>query len=770
MEAPAVFGYGDTADGRSNPSAGLTHWALTESGDYLWALSATRGELRLFELGTDGVPEHRLSTDVGPADLEQLELADDGHTIYLRTADGLQVWRQAGRSDPPALVQRLEAEMSDFAVVGDFLVTTILGYPGGGPVRIFRRASDNGSLVETDQISYAHNEHASVFYRAGDQGVYVNTSVAAGFSGHRTMRYHWIPIDQTTGKLGTPTLVEFPVPMTDEIDLHVPEGLSQPVYHYWGFSILAADGSGTGTTTDRLLAGVRIAAVAGSMDQRFVYALESETGRIHGYSVAADGGLEAHQVVADDGLWSLEWIRSVLDDQYLLGAMPDVNRWAIYARDKQNGQLTLVKTVSGVDYPGWGLRRVSDVAIAHSGNRVWAITENNTLDTFVRTDAHAPFRWTSTQVADSGARWPNILTSVRVSPDDRFLYLFWQFPHTNDDEIAVYAVDDDSGVPSLIESYNNADFPLSARAVAFSPDWNHLYSGRPIGVLSRDAVTGRLSAGEQYQGRASDIAVSPDGAHVYTVYDEGDVQMRIWTRNSADGSLALSFVVQDDDMSSITLTAAGDEAFTGRAGGFSRWQVDPATGALSDPTHFDSPDGKSVLRIVMPPSEAWLSAIGHRTAYWYARSEDGTLGQPVDAAGAVGTIGAEGRLMARGGMRADKLVSWAPSDRLFIWATDSTFWAPETSPTSVAPPDSPSEDGLHVFPNPTHGRTTLVAGSHQAPVTIEVVDLLGRRVMTRHETSGGPTGLDLSHLAPGMYFIRLVESGGVRVTSVVLDR
>ncbi|MBO6575935.1 MAG: cellulase family glycosylhydrolase [Rhodothermales bacterium] len=60
--------------------------------------------------------------------------------------------------------------------------------------------------------------------------------------------------------------------------------------------------------------------------------------------------------------------------------------------------------------------------------------------------------------------------------------------------------------------------------------------------------------------------------------------------------------------------------------------------------------------------------------------------------------------------------------------------------------DGPREQPWQLYPNPTSGRVHMGAGAYT------VWDLLGREV-ARSESSA-PTTLDLSHLAPGVYFVR----------------
>jgi hypothetical protein len=69
---------------------------------------------------------------------------------------------------------------------------------------------------------------------------------------------------------------------------------------------------------------------------------------------------------------------------------------------------------------------------------------------------------------------------------------------------------------------------------------------------------------------------------------------------------------------------------------------------------------------------------------------------------------------------------------------------------------------LNIFPNPTTGQATLtVAMERPADLTIEIVDMLGRRVWEKQASNTGQLTepLDLTALPAGMYLLRLSANG-----------
>ncbi len=111
-----------------------------------------------------------------------------------------------------------------------------------------------------------------------------------------------------------------------------------------------------------------------------------------------------------------------------------------------------------------------------------------------------------------------------------------------------------------------------------------------------------------------------------------------------------------------------------------------------------------------------------------------------------------GTATVEGGANPSVFVADFPEGELTVYAVDS----------EERPADDPSS--LSVFPNPVwHSATVRLVLDAAADVTVEVLDMLGRRQSTIHRgtLAAGETRLpvDVGGLAPGVYVVRV--SGGV---------
>lgn len=92
---------------------------------------------------------------------------------------------------------------------------------------------------------------------------------------------------------------------------------------------------------------------------------------------------------------------------------------------------------------------------------------------------------------------------------------------------------------------------------------------------------------------------------------------------------------------------------------------------------------------------------------------------------------------------------------------DSTLSLPTSIPVVSLP-----EEGLRIWPNPASGdcRVMLAPGVLRMAVTLDVVDLWGRSVLTRDLTTNYEEviPIDVSLLIPGVYFIRVIGRHGER--------
>lgn len=78
-------------------------------------------------------------------------------------------------------------------------------------------------------------------------------------------------------------------------------------------------------------------------------------------------------------------------------------------------------------------------------------------------------------------------------------------------------------------------------------------------------------------------------------------------------------------------------------------------------------------------------------------------------------------------------------------------------------------DGPVAYPNPTDGHVELLIAD-DGPVTVEVLDPLGRTVLARTAPGGGRVGMDLRGLPDGTYTLRCTQNGRMSLVRVVLQR
>lgn len=76
--------------------------------------------------------------------------------------------------------------------------------------------------------------------------------------------------------------------------------------------------------------------------------------------------------------------------------------------------------------------------------------------------------------------------------------------------------------------------------------------------------------------------------------------------------------------------------------------------------------------------------------------------------------------------------------------------------------------GVKVYPVPTSSALTIDFGTSTGAVDIDLVDVTGRTVLTRHASIGGLMTLDLGAIARGQYQLRLTHAGAVTTRRVEL--
>jgi cysteine-rich repeat protein len=165
------------------------------------------------------------------------------------------------------------------------------------------------------------------------------------------------------------------------------------------------------------------------------------------------------------------------------------------------------------------------------------------------------------EIHRDGARGVDGLESARaltVSPDGAHLYAV----SGEGDALVVFRCDPTSGALTFVElqrdGVDGVDGLDRARAVAVSPDGAHVYTAADlddaIAVFRRDPVTGALTFLEWHRDNvgvlngldgSTGISVSGDGAHVYVAASEDDA-ITVFRRDPASGRLTFVDVEPDD--------------------------------------------------------------------------------------------------------------------------------------------------------------------------------------------------------------------------------
>jgi 6-phosphogluconolactonase (cycloisomerase 2 family) len=145
---------------------------------------------------------------------------------------------------------------------------------------------------------------------------------------------------------------------------------------------------------------------------------------------------------------------------------------------------------------------------------------------------------------------------VTVSPDGQHVYT----ATSGTSNLAVFERDDVTGALTFIESHSSGSVPalFTAFDVAVTPDGDHVYvtsiNGDALVGFSRDDLTGELAhIGQAVDGQLGtdgldgvrDLVVSPDGQHVYTAA-QNDNAVAVFSRDAGTGVLTFVEAHFDD--------------------------------------------------------------------------------------------------------------------------------------------------------------------------------------------------------------------------------
>jgi cysteine-rich repeat protein len=166
--------------------------------------------------------------------------------------------------------------------------------------------------------------------------------------------------------------------------------------------------------------------------------------------------------------------------------------------------------------------------------------------------------------------------SIAASPDGAHVYVGGSV----DDSLVTFSRDPATGTLSFVGALFNGGGIAGldgVRAVAVSPDGNHVYTGGytddAVGVFSRNTTTGALtfveakkngSGGITSLNGPNGVTISPDGAHVY-VASAVTGSVTVFSRNQSTGTLTL-VAAYLDGFGGITSLAGAETLVVSRDG------------------------------------------------------------------------------------------------------------------------------------------------------------------------------------------------------------
>jgi 6-phosphogluconolactonase (cycloisomerase 2 family) len=254
----------------------------------------------------------------------------------------------------------------------------------------------------------------------------------------------------------------------------------------------------------------------------------------------------------------------------------------------------------GAKFPG--LWAATSIVVSADGTDVYVMGRNDGTVVGFRRDAAngALLFFEQEQNGVDGVEGLNFAFDVALSPDGTNLYAAGE----SEDAVVVFGRDTGTGlltyVDTLFDGVGGVDGLFRARTVAVSPDSAHVYVGGSedaVAVFARDGGTGALSlvqvirndvGGVDGIDHVSDIAVSPDGTHVY-VTGEFESTLAVFDRDVGTGELAFVEVEREgvagvsglNSVDAVALSEDGAHVYTGGQGEVGVFSRDAVTGALS---------------------------------------------------------------------------------------------------------------------------------------------------------------------------------------------
>ncbi len=251
----------------------------------------------------------------------------------------------------------------------------------------------------------------------------------------------------------------------------------------------------------------------------------------------------------DAGLGSHESLALSADGLSLYVTSNNDESVALFQRDPAKGELIFSQQRKNLYYLGGPVGS----AVSPDGERLYvAAADDQILQVFNRLPSGAlTFADYQSDVNLSGLR------DVAASPGGDFVYAAAH----DDNSLLLYHWDDVSAYLDHLATYTDGsgtvDGLIGVQAITISPDGKHLYAASELdnclAAYGRDLVTGSLTwvatytdgvGGNDYLGGAYEVAVSPDGKHVYLAAYTDDA-ITVFSRNATTGALTRQYVYQD---------------------------------------------------------------------------------------------------------------------------------------------------------------------------------------------------------------------------------
>ncbi len=304
-------------------------------------------------------------------------------------------------------------------------------------------------------------------------------------------------------------------------------------------------------------------AVTVAPDGNHVYVTGDTDGTVAVFSRNAGTGALTFVEAEQDNVGGVDGLRGAVavsvspDNAHVYVAGRDEDAIVIFSRDLGTGALTYVSTVFNNAGGVTGLNRIQDVLVASNGADVYAVSDfDDTVVAFRRDAGTGALTFLeqekngvggvlgldgATAVTLAGA---NLYVASNVN---NAVAVFFRNLGTGEITFSTLLVDGSGGVDGL----------LGARDIVVAPNGSHVYVAgeleSEVAIFTRNSVNGSLAysaviqngiGGVQALAQPTSLIVSPDDAHVYTT-SVSDSALAVFTRTLATGALAFSTSYRD---------------------------------------------------------------------------------------------------------------------------------------------------------------------------------------------------------------------------------